>query len=1457
MKRKLNLPLILALVVIFSVLGISVHFLHAFQVRRSAGALLREAELAIQDGKSREAIGFLTRYVQLAPLDIGAVVKLGLEQVKVGQYRQAYFNLDRALRRDSSRDEARRELAKTALKLARFREAMEHSEETLRREPGDGEMLRVKAQSLVGLQDFVTACAAYQQAIEAAPTELKSYLELAVILREKEAELTRSSTIQKFLKGATPPLRADALVSEMVQENAGNPEAYFLRAGYRLKYSQGGSAVAAPVVDAADSAAVERRKLLESVVEDARKAIELDIKGEFSQALLVASSAAQQLGDIESARKFANDFRLRHPENAGGHLQLATIEVSARQLATAVDVLKNGVESVRINRESPDKTVASTQARDELRWNLVNLACDQRDLKLAREHVSLLRKSELPQARIDFLDARLLVEEQQWHAALKRLDSIRPYLAEWPQLAKQADFFLGVCYRGIGNLEQQLNSFRKVVAADPFSVPARMGAADALLALGRTQEALEEYRNVGALPQSGVQANLVTLAQQVVLATLRQPRQERNWALPKAIIDAAEKTAQMSADLVVLRAEILVAEGENDAAVKLLEVARANSPNAISVWTTSVALAQQLGLAEQANQLIDEAAARFGDRPELRLCRVRLLSAPGTAPDPERLRALAKPPETYSDAERVQLATGIAVAAIQQNDFELAKESCRLVAGIEKTNLQIRLLRFDLAVRSVQEEEIEQILDEIRQIEGNGGLSAYCEAVASFVHAKRHPETSTEFYERALAALDRARESRGNWSRVPLLVGEIEFQRGNSSAATSAYLRAVELGERSPQAISRAVQLLTKEKRYTDADRVLRQVQQQQAPFSQALGKLATEVSIGLEDFDRALDLARKATSGSEKLEDVLWMGRVFEILKRTEEAEKSLRHAVEIAPHEAAPRVELIQFLVRNRRMEDAERELAAVEKEIDAEKEPLGVAHCYESLGKLDEAEKRYDDAVARTPDDPVVVRGVADFYVRHNRMDKAQIQLERMVTKQIPVDVEDLRKARRNLAMLAATRGGEPNLTKAQSLLDTNLQEVTDSYEDRRALGVLNSMRPSAASRQKAIQQFEALVARGSQNLPEDRFALAMLYRAAGNTEGERTQLRILAGSHGDNPKYAAALANVLLRSREFAEAEAWIARLEKSAPGSLATLELRAAAQFELGRYDDARKTIHSALEKVLKPEDLESRREWALRLFEDGAVRLRKMNKTAEADAFAQALDPIYTAVIDDKPERQLMRVVYLTRQEQRDAALDHFQTHWKEAAPGILLQSSVALQTSCLNSPVHQQRLFESLDQIVQSDSESPVRSVLADLCMAMAKHDDAIRHYREVLKRDSKNVVALNNLAVLLAVTQNQHDEAFRLINELLQQTGPIAVFLDSRAMIAIAANQPERALQDLDQAIRETPSADNKFHRAQACLQLGRELEARTAFDEALQLGLSEEKLQPFEREPFRRLNAKFPRK
>jgi Tfp pilus assembly protein PilF len=130
--------------------------------------------------------------------------------------------------------------------------------------------------------------------------------------------------------------------------------------------------------------------------------------------------------------------------------------------------------------------------------------------------------------------------------------------------------------------------------------------------------------------------------------------------------------------------------------------------------------------------------------------------------------------------------------------------------------------------------------------------------------------------------------------------------------------------------------------------------------------------------------------------------------------------------------------------------------------------------------------------------------------------------------------------------------------------------------------------------------------------------------------------------------------------------------------------------------------------------------------------------------------------------------------------------------------------------------------------------AVLAELYDARGRQAQAIDVYRRVLRQDPHNVVALNNLACLLALKGEPGEEARQHIESAIAEAGPQPELLDTLALVHLRGGRAEPALKALQQAVAREPSAAKYFHLAQAHLLAGERPAAKEAYQKALALGL-----------------------
>jgi tetratricopeptide (TPR) repeat protein len=122
---------------------------------------------------------------------------------------------------------------------------------------------------------------------------------------------------------------------------------------------------------------------------------------------------------------------------------------------------------------------------------------------------------------------------------------------------------------------------------------------------------------------------------------------------------------------------------------------------------------------------------------------------------------------------------------------------------------------------------------------------------------------------------------------------------------------------------------------------------------------------------------------------------------------------------------------------------------------------------------------------------------------------------------------------------------------------------------------------------------------------------------------------------------------------------------------------------------------------------------------------------------------------------------------------------------------------------------------------------------------DAAITRYRAILAVEPSHIVALNNLAYLLADQKNQAKDALPLAERAYQLSRQAAVVADTLAWVHYKLGNAQAALPLIERAFQQAPkNADIALHAAEIQLAAGNLPQARISLDTALKLdpGLAE---------------------
>jgi tetratricopeptide (TPR) repeat protein len=1098
--KQLNLRLLLPLLGALVLGSIAVYLVHGWQMGRLGRVVRAQVEQAEADGRLDRVALYLQRYLVFAPGDVESLARYGqlLEQraTSSAESWRALEVYHSVLQRDPSRYDIRRQVALLGMRLGWYAEAREnlqllaaHQDENGAERtglaPGEVQSLLGQCQERDG--DYRSAVESYQKAIRQAPAQVDTYVRLANVMRDQLNE----------------PRKAAKVLDDLLRVNGGSFEAHLARAVQWMNQGR--------YPEAARDMANARARAPDNL-----------------RVLLTAADLAERRGQPEEARRLLEHAREVEPRSASAHLALASLDVRLGRTEAALACLRQGVQNL------PDQLDLLAQLGETL--------IEHGDLREADEmRQRLQRRADLSNLA-DYLRGRLLLKRQERPAAIRTLEGVLHSPECPPLLAGCASLALGQAYEQSAEGDRQLAALRQGVERDPESAIVRLALAAALAANNRTDEALEQYREAVQLPRAPDES-WILLARLLVERNRHLSPRQRNWAEVDRVLERAGQLPTQEAALALVQADSLVLRDKPEQARAVLDQARKQHPDDVSLAAALAELALLQGDSQRAAKVLADTPVGFGDSLKLSRVEVKLALLVGDREARKALKKLEKGLKNGKPDEQVSLLILLTTAYAQLGEAGDARRVGRLLADRAGTDLRSRLQVLEVALQVGDEEILEGLIAEVRRLEGEEGTWwRYGEAARRILLAQRGRRQGLDEARALVAELGRRRP---DWSHAALLQAFLDELDGKQAAVVSAYLRAFNLGERRADVVQRLVRLLVEADRLDDAEEVIRRFQQQETP-SVELARMGAEIALRQHNIGRALELARLAAPADAKdYGRLIWLGQILARCAQPVEAEEVLRRAVELRSDLAETWIALIAHQVRARNVPDAERTLASMHGKLPANQEPLAVAICSEVLGRFDRAEQEYALAMKRRPDDGLVLQRAACFHLRLNHLQKAEPLLRRMLSPDVNLPELNQAWARRQLALVLASLGGEARYQEAKKLLQQNQRGGTDSVLDRRADALVQATRPE--KRSAALKTLDEL-GKMQPWTAEELFRLAQLYELEDDFTRARDEMVNLLTLDPNNPEYVAHHIQLLLGHRKKDEARAWIVRLQKLEPDS---------------------------------------------------------------------------------------------------------------------------------------------------------------------------------------------------------------------------------------------------------------------------------------------------------------------
>lgn len=1389
----INKRFLVQLLLVVALLAGGVVGAHTIQASRIPEALKRQAERAADANKPDAAVRYLRQYLEFRPDDTDVQERLAnLLKQRAGESARSelVFLYDKILRTDPARQAVRFDAVVACLQLRRYTDAATHAEAYLRGAPNDAAAWRYLARAQVGQRQFEAAEKSFATAIEKAPQEIVGYQVFAEYFWLDRDKLADAKAVYDRMVAALP--------------NAA--EAYVDRAKFVMKSAEATAALPALKDD--------------PVLTDLNKAAERSPG--LADVALYKGERLQRHREVLAARASFLDGLKANPDDERLVRALAWLEVNRGNTAGAIQVLEDAVERSKdgLNIMVPLADLL-IQSGDTSKTQGIIEKLDQKRGKNVRLRASYLR-------------GRLAMQQQKWDDAIAVFTAMRSESVELPALETQANLLLAACFQQTGDTAKATECLQMVTLKEPGNLNARVLLAQAHLNAGNFADALKEYETAATNPAAGA-AVIDTFVQ---LKTLRAPGDLKD--LERTAVDFANRLGTKTADGGLLLADFARTAGKPRAALDVLQKTLARFGNDARVWMKlSEAVADVAGVAAGL-RVLDEAQGVVGDSADLRLARAELYLR-----DPAQLRPLTNletQTESWSEEDQTRLLFGLIDMSDRRGD----------AANV------IRLYK-KVTARRPRDVGAWLALCQRGWAAGDEATASEAAAALEMLDAKPAEAMNLCTIWREQAKGTPTLSARKTFGEKPyradacIAVAQEYVREGQFQEAGELFTRAVRL---EPSQFEPAkVYLGHLARRGADADltRYVARLTTDSRWAGEPFLRVAHSVALASRGDAKALDRFLAACRPSlERLPGGTgWLADLYAMLGRPQDAFKLCDQAVARA---SATPDDWLRYALR--KAEAAGRDAGvAVVLAAKPKLSPDGFASLAAAF-----TESRVGKGAVISADTAPEVRTLAEsrLSIVLARLDRAEgIRLLEEYLATDKLSTADVAWGRRKLAMLLTVRGEPSDRKKAFELL---LQAVGETADDKRAtVSVLASMyrfldgADRTAVLAKAISILEDLTTTAGKPNPRDAYILSQLYRAAGKPTEAVGVLQKLLNVNPDNVEYLLAALGVLNDANQRDAAGPFAERLLAVAPNDFRVVS--AVARFESQRGGAAKAVaLADRYERTADANagDQTQKTAQAAALLDDCA-KLPGVAKTPAATRLADAAAAKYESILHARPDLLPALAGMLAADGRLPQAFAAVEKQAKLVPARYRAVAGVSAFRTGGVSEAHKALVRGWLESaIAQEPASLPLRLAQAEFLTLTNDLPSAEKVYDAVLTSDPRNLIALNNLAWILAPKAQDAARAQALLDRAARESGLTGELLDTRSRIRIALGQYALAEQDAAEALKQEKTPLRYFHLALA----QREQEpakGATAFREAMKRGLDEKTVHPTDRPLLARFDAK----
>lgn len=1424
---RLNLKAVAVLLAVLVVLGGG---LAAVGFLKTAGrSALKQAKQLAETGQDDLAVSYLNRFLEepgtskadrVEALSLKAEIQTRSTGGGIDALRSAVKLGEQALRlvdEGPKAQDLRRRQIKRILDLAPFmppqadsgvdsQSGLYSTGDRLAREliaHGDksAEALKFRGRMLEGLSSGLNsklldqAAGLYEQARALDPSDAETCARLAVIYRDHGDD----------------PEKGEAVLEDLVKAAPKSAPAW--RALFHYQVQQARKAEARGARD-------EAQRAFEAAGETIGEALKLDPKGLGTH--LDAAEFELARDRPEAARKLLEALPEKDRQDPRAKAMLGLASLRKNHIDEAIGIWRQGL-------------VASNGTDAALTWRLAYILLSLGRLDEARPLMVQFRRltgSEEPTPRGQLLDALEKLKTNRPAEAIPILDSVR--LKADDALLPQIYLTLGQCYEAVRNESAALEQYAKALDADPGLSAARLAR---IRLLGERPEEVESELQRALLTQGDAPDLLLKLAHLELREQAAKPADQQDWTRLKALMKRIEAVAPGASGLLLLQADQLLREDKPEEALKSLEQATKLQKADARLWLARAELLAKTSRLDQALLVLEQAMApeNAGDQAGLRIAHAQYLTLQGHGQ--QARRELVQDLDRLPSDQRPEVWRALGNLYAAQRDTEEARRAYAQWAKMLPDDPLPHLLLMEQALAANDRKAADEQVEVLKKISGERGVYwriARAEELLQPVPGETGAVRDGRLDEVGRIIGQIQAEDPQN-QHAYLLRGQLLEAKGQTEPAAAAYEEALR-HEAGPAALAKLVSLYTEMGRDSDIDRI-RQEFGAEAP---TLDRSLAEAALAKGEKDLAAELASKvAKDQPENLEARIWQASVLARIGQPDQAEATLRKLVEEQPGELQPRLALVRLQVQRDQADEAKKTVEQIIAEVkDLKKPELTYAQCWRLAGDQKRADEAFQAALEKSPDDPEVVRALADHDEASGRPEKAEALLKQYLEAQ-----PDQRWAGRSLAVLLSNHPGDRAAwQRAWDLARKADGEQAKLPEERLTRGIVLARSTDPKDHDKAREVLSGLVLdlpAGYPSAAAARSLLVQIYLRAGKPEKAVPVAAIDAQAQNASAQAVLHYIDILVQAGQTGQALQQIGRLS----GGGLDLELLKARVLKAdGQSGKAAEAVRQALAKY-KDEP-------------NGRALARHILDTAGQVDPALAVETAHE-IAQQWPADLWLEAAALTRREGKaEEGMGLFLEAVSKADEGdlsSLLRNALGVATS---SGQADPKLLTEAEKVVQTALErqpdSPMLLIRAGyLRHFQERYADEVDLYRRALEQAPENPDFLNNLAWALCEGLGRPKEALPYINQAFQVAAkgrpPVVPpqFFDTRGVIRTRLGDFKGAIDDLEVAARARPSGTVLAHLARAYHKAGRKDKFQDAAQKARDAKLTPEALEPNERE------------